>query len=130
MPIIQPTFPELQSVSWPAVFTIIRVFWRSSSPNNNESIIIEIGSHTDSRGTDLYNETLSQNRAQSVVDYLVSKGIDKKRIKAKGYGEKEPIAPNQNPDGTDNPEGRQMNRRTEFRVVGTIEGVSKIIYLR
>ena len=97
---------------------------------DNESIIIEIGSHTDSRGTDLYNETLSQNRAQSVVDYLVSKGIDKKRIKAKGYGEREPIAPNQNPDGTDNPEGRQMNRRTEFRVVGKIEGVSKIIYLR
>ena len=96
----------------------------------NANIIIEIGSHTDSRGSDLYNETLSQNRAQSVVNYLVAKGIDKKRIRAKGYGEKQPIAVNQNPNGTDNPKGRQMNRRTEFRVVGTIEGVSKIIYTR
>ena len=96
----------------------------------NANIIIEIGSHTDSRGSDLYNETLSQNRAQSVVNYLVAKGIDKKRIRAKGYGEKQPIAVNQNPNGTDNPKGRQMNRRTEFRVVGTIEGASKIIYTR
>ena len=58
---------------------------------DNENIIIEIGSHTDARGTDAYNVVLSQNRAQSVVDYLVNKGVDKKRIRAKGYGEKFPI---------------------------------------
>lgn len=98
--------------------------------SDNPDIIIEIGSHTDSRGSDSYNLTLSQKRAQSVVDYLVAKGIPRKRLKAKGYGEKMPIALNDNPDGTDNSEGRQMNRRTEFRVVGTINGVSDIIYTK
>jgi outer membrane protein OmpA-like peptidoglycan-associated protein len=44
-------------------------------------------------------------------------------LKAKGYGEKQPIAANQNPDGSDNPEGRQMNRRTEFRIIGKLENV-------
>ena len=94
----------------------------------NPSIIIEIGSHTDSKGTDSYNETLSQKRAESVVTYLIKKGISANRLKAKGYGEKVPIAPNENEDGTDNPEGRAMNRRTEFKIVGKIPGVSEIIY--
>lgn len=98
--------------------------------NENPDIVVEIGSHTDSRGSDAYNERLSQARAQSVVDYLVGKGIARKRLIAKGYGEKQPIAPNDNPDGTDNPEGRQMNRRTEFRVVGKIKGISEIIYTK
>ncbi len=96
----------------------------------NPDIIIEIGSHTDSRGSDVYNQKLSQKRAQSVVDYLVGKGITRNRLQAKGYGETTPIAPNENPDGSDNPEGRQMNRRTEFRVIGQIKGVSEIIYTR
>ncbi len=95
----------------------------------NPQIIAEIGSHTDSRGSDVYNQKLSQKRAQSVVDYLVvKKGIERKRLKAKGYGEKQPVAPNENEDGSDDPVGRQMNRRTEFRVVGKIEGISEIIY--
>ena len=93
-------------------------------------IKIEIGSHTDSRGSDAYNQRLSQQRAQSVVNYLVGKGIPRKRLAAKGYGESQPIAPNENKDGSDNPEGRQMNRRTEFRIVGKIEGVSEIIYTK
>lgn len=97
---------------------------------DNPNIVVEIGSHTDSKGSDQYNEKLSQERAQSVVDYLLAKGINKKRLIAKGYGEKQPIAPNENPDGTDNPEGRQMNRRTEFKVIGTIEGISEIIYTK
>lgn len=97
---------------------------------DNPGIIIEIGSHTDSRGSDAYNQKLSQRRAQSVVDYLVGKGIDRKRLVAKGYGESYPIALNDNPDGSDNPEGRQMNRRTEFKVIGTIDGVSEIIYTK
>jgi len=95
----------------------------------NPQIIAEIGSHTDAHGSDQYNQKLSQKRAQSVVDYLVNKkGIERSRLKARGYGEKQPIAPNDNEDGTDNPEGRQMNRRTEFRVIGKIEGISEIIY--
>ena len=96
----------------------------------NPDIKIEIGSHTDSRGSELYNQRLSQQRAQSVVDYLVAKGIPRKRLVAKGYGEIQPIAQNENEDGSDNPEGRQMNRRTEFRILGKIEGVSEIIYTK
>ncbi|CAN5241574.1 hypothetical protein BH09BAC1_BH09BAC1_03270 [soil metagenome] len=84
----------------------------------NPTLIIELGSHTDSVGTVGYNLTLSKNRAVSVVEYLIAKGIDKRRLVAKGYGESVFVAPNSNPDGTDNPEGRQKNRRTEFTVLG------------
>jgi outer membrane protein OmpA-like peptidoglycan-associated protein len=91
-------------------------------------LIIEISSHTDIKGTDEYNITLSQNRAQSVVDYLISKGIDKKRLIAKGYGKTQFIAPNFNPDGSDNPEGRQKNRRTEFKITGTLSKDSKYYF--
>ena len=87
----------------------------------NPEIVIEISSHTDSKGDDHYNMRLSQQRAESVVRYLIDKNIDKKRLVAKGYGESQPIAPNENPDGTDNPEGRQKNRRTEFKVIGKMD---------
>jgi outer membrane protein OmpA-like peptidoglycan-associated protein len=82
--------------------------------------IIEIGSHTDSIGDYKYNMELSQERAANVVKYLITKGISTDRLIAKGYGAEQPIAPNFNPDGSDNEEGRMKNRRTEFRVVGTI----------
>jgi OmpA-OmpF porin, OOP family len=95
---------------------------------NNPRIIVEIGSHTDSKGDDDYNIKLSQKRAESVVKYLIEKGIDKERLFAKGYGETKFIAPNENPDGSDYPEGRQMNRRTEFRIVGSLDQYSKVIY--
>jgi len=80
--------------------------------------IIEIGSHTDSTGTDDYNIKLSQRRSESVVKYLSEKGIPEERLQAKGYGESIPVAPNSNPDGSDNPEGRQLNRRTELKIMG------------
>jgi len=83
----------------------------------NPTIIIELGSHTDAVGSDASNFKLSQARAQSCVDYLISKGISKDRLSAKGYGESMPIAPNENEDGSDNEEGRQKNRRTEFKVL-------------
>jgi len=85
--------------------------------NDNPKIKVELGSHTDSKGNDEYNQKLSQQRAESAVKYLISKGISPARITAKGYGESQPIEPNENPDGTDNPEGRQRNRRTEFKVL-------------
>jgi OOP family OmpA-OmpF porin len=84
--------------------------------------IIEIGAHTDSIGVTEYNRQLSQDRANSVISYLIGKGISPQRLVAKGYGSEFPIAPNKNPDGTDNPEGREKNRRTEFRIIGTIGG--------
>jgi len=52
------------------------------------------------------------------VNYLIAKGIDKKMLNARGFGESKPIAANQLNDGTDNPNGRQLNRRTELRVIG------------
>ena len=82
--------------------------------------IVEIGSHTDSKGTEEYNIELSQKRSESVVGYLISKRISPDRLVAKGYGMRNPVAPNTNPDGSDNPEGRQLNRRTEFKIVGEI----------
>jgi len=84
---------------------------------DNPGIKVEISSHTDSIGSDLYNLNLSQLRAQSCVDYIISNGIGKERISAKGYGKSKPIAPNSLPDGKDNPAGRQLNRRTAFTVI-------------
>lgn len=87
----------------------------------NPDIMIEIYSHTDNKGSDAYNLKLSQQRAESVVNYLASKGFNRNRFKAVGYGETLPIAPNENPDGSDNPSGRQTNRRTEFKITGKID---------
>ncbi len=85
--------------------------------NDNPEIKIEMGSHTDSIGTVAYNIGLSQRRAESTVKYLISKGIEPARLVAKGYGKSKPIARNTNPDGTDNPRGRDRNRRTEFKIL-------------
>lgn len=87
----------------------------------NPEVIVEIQSHTDSKGSDKYNEKLSQQRAESVVNYLISKGISAERLKAKGYGESKPIAANENADGSDNAEGRATNRRTDFKIIGVID---------
>ncbi len=83
-------------------------------------ITIEIGSHTDDKGGERYNLRLSEKRAAGVVQYLIDKGISQKRLQYKGYGMSHPVAPNSLPDGTDNPEGRQQNRRTEFKIVGVL----------
>lgn len=84
---------------------------------DNPEIIIELSSHTDSIASVEYNLNLSQRRAQSAVNYMIQRGISPDRMVAKGYGELRPIARNTNPDGTDNPEGRQRNRRTEFKIL-------------
>lgn len=83
-------------------------------------IIVEVDAHTDSVGNADYNKNLSQERADNVVNYLIGKGIDKKRLIAKGYGSERPVAPNFKPDGSDNPDGREKNRRTEFQIIGTL----------
>jgi outer membrane protein OmpA-like peptidoglycan-associated protein len=84
---------------------------------DNPEIKIELGSHTDSVDDRAYNLQLSQRRAESAVNYIVQHGIAPDRLVAKGYGEDKPIARNTNPDGTDNPVGRQKNRRTEFKIL-------------
>jgi len=78
----------------------------------NLEVIIAVG-HTDSIGTDAYNQKLSVRRAESVKAYLISKGIEKNRIYTEGKGEKQPVADNKTK------EGRAKNRRVEIEVVGT-----------
>jgi len=78
---------------------------------------IEISGHTDSKGSESHNKALSQLRADAVKKYLVNKGIPKDRIITKAIGEKQPISPNINPDGSDNPLGRSNNRRTDIKIV-------------
>jgi outer membrane protein OmpA-like peptidoglycan-associated protein len=83
---------------------------------DNPTWNIELGSHTDCRGTDQYNDELSQKRSDSVVDYIIGKGIAKDRIIAKGYGESELV--NDCDDGVDcTEEEHRLNRRTEFKIV-------------
>ena len=84
---------------------------------DNPELKVELSSHADSVGPDAYNLALSQQRAQACVNYILSKGIGKERIYARGYGKSRPLAPNSLPDGRDNPAGRQLNRRTEFTIV-------------
>jgi peptidoglycan-associated lipoprotein len=84
---------------------------------DNPEIKIELSSHTDSIDDRAYNLELSQRRAESAVRYLVQHGIAPDRLIAKGYGEDKPIAKNTHPDGSDNPVGRQKNRRTEFKIL-------------
>ena len=83
----------------------------------NKNIGVELSSHTDDIGSAKFNLDLSQKRADAAVEYILSKGIEKKRIIAKGYGKAHPIAPNKLANGDDNPEGRAKNRRTEFKVI-------------
>ncbi len=78
----------------------------------NLEVIIAVG-HTDSVGSDAYNQKLSVRRAESVKAYLVTKGIEKNRIYTEGKGEKQPVADNKTK------EGRAKNRRVEIEVVGT-----------
>lgn len=77
----------------------------------HEEVKIEIAGHTDNIGTDAHNLKLSQNRANTILNYLTGKGIKATRLTAKGYGAAEPVADN----ATE--EGRQLNRRTEVRVL-------------
>ena len=93
----------------------------------NPNITIELGSHTDNRGTEASNDILSQKRAQSVCDYLVIRGIDPLRLTAKGYGERIPRTVNgvrltedyinKLPTEAERERAHQLNRRTEFKVL-------------
>ena len=77
---------------------------------DNPEILVEINAYTDNVGTDKYNLKLSQNRANSVVDYLVKKGIDDLRLYPTGFGKQNPVASNETE------QGRALNRRVEFRL--------------
>jgi len=81
----------------------------------NPELNVRIEGHTDSIGSDSYNQALSERRAEAVKRYLVSRGIAASRLSTEGKGETEPIADNTK-NGRDNPEGRAMNRRAELKV--------------
>ena len=81
------------------------------------SLQIEVIGHTDSKGSETYNLKLSKNRSNSVINYLVYNGIKHSRFTTSAVGEREHIAINTNPDGTDNPEGRKFNRRVSIKVL-------------
>ncbi len=94
--ILPPSEPELQKLV---------LFFK-----NNHGLNVEIQGHTDNTGTPQHNLELSWHRAQSVVDYLVSGGIEASRLKSKGYGETKPVASNENE------EGKRLNRRTTVKI--------------
>jgi outer membrane protein OmpA-like peptidoglycan-associated protein len=77
---------------------------------------IRVIGHTDSIGSAEFNQRLSEERAQAVADHLVANGVDADRIETEGRGETEPVEPNELEDGSDNPGGRQDNRRVEIIV--------------
>ena len=79
---------------------------------NNSTWTVEIGGHTDNRGSDNYNKRLSLKRAQAVVKYLIARKIASNRLIPVGYGEEKPIASND-----DEKDGREINRRTEFKIL-------------
>ncbi|HUM48322.1 MAG TPA: OmpA family protein, partial [Chitinophagales bacterium] len=78
----------------------------------NPSLKIEISGHTDNQGSAAYNQSLSQNRAKAVYEYLSATGIASSRLTFKGYGETKPLGSNETE------EGRSQNRRTTFTVTG------------
>ena len=95
----------LKPESYPSLDRVVKFM------QDNPDIKVEIDGHTDNIGSDAVNMKLSRARAQAVVNYITSKGIDPRRLVAKGFGESRPVASN------DTPEGRAQNRRVEFKIL-------------
>ena len=81
--------------------------------NQAKSRRVSVEGHTDSIGSDAYNQKLSERRAENVAGTLEKDGVSAQRVTVKGYGKRYPVAPNTTPDGADNPAGRAKNRRVE-----------------
>lgn len=96
---------DLKSESFPELDRLLKFL------NENQDLKVQISAHTDNQGSDTYNQKLSENRAKSVVDYLITKGIAQNRLKSVGYGKKQPITTNETE------EGRAQNRRVEFKFI-------------
>lgn len=86
---------------------------------------LQLDGHADWIGTVEYNLALSERRAKEAYDYLIARGIEDSRLIYQYFGEAVPVAPNANPDGSDNPQGRQLNRRCEISIKS--EGTAEII---
>lgn len=81
-----------------------------------KEIKVELQGHADAMGPEVYNQYLSEKRAESAKDYLLARGISEERISTKGFSELEPVAINTNPDGSDSFRGRKLNRRVEYEI--------------
>ena len=78
---------------------------------------IAVDGYTDAKGSNAYNQDLSQRRAESVVAWLTAHGVAAAQLQARGHGEADPVAPNAKPDGSDDPDGRAKNRRVEITII-------------
>lgn len=99
----------LRSAAGPELDAIGGRIGKSANP-----VVVE--GHTDAKGADDYNQKLSEDRARAVKTYLLAHGTAADRVTVVGWGERKPIAPNERPDGSDDPDGRQQNRRVEIVV--------------
>jgi outer membrane protein OmpA-like peptidoglycan-associated protein len=90
-----------------ALQTVARIVKEQNKP-------VTIEGHTDGKGTDSYNQTLSERRARSVENDLRHRLLELPPLATRGFGRSRPVAPNQQADGSDDPEGRQKNRRVEI----------------
>jgi outer membrane protein OmpA-like peptidoglycan-associated protein len=100
---------ELSPESFPELDRVVHLM------QDNPNIVIEISAHSDNVGSAWYNQTLSEKRAQSVVNYLLDFEVQKERIVAKGYGMSKPMVPNTSD------ENRALNRRVEFKIIDIVE---------
>lgn len=107
--IIENLLFDVNSASLPDTVKELEMLYQFMKNKPNVSILVE--GHTDNKGSDAYNYQLSLKRAESVRQYLVSRGIEASRIKTRGYGRRKPIAPN------DSEIGRRLNRRTEIVII-------------
>ncbi|MGB0885015.1 MAG: OmpA family protein [Chitinophagales bacterium] len=103
----QSDIREMYAVEMDSVLTLM---------NKYPNVKLKIDGHTDSKGSDAYNQKLSERRTIEAKEYFIEKGIDEARIMTQGFGETNPIAPNENTDGSDNEAGRAKNRRVEFKL--------------
>lgn len=99
--------PEYYSIL-DSVYSLMNIF-----PN----LFLKIDGHTDARGTEFYNQSLSERRCKAAAEYLLLKGLSPERIIMRGYSENVPLAPNVTPSGEDDPAGRAKNRRVEFKLL-------------
>jgi outer membrane protein OmpA-like peptidoglycan-associated protein len=107
---------DLLEVSFPLLDEVVKVM-----QDNPQIELVRVEGHTDSTGKPDYNKTLSQQRAESVMKYLIAKGVPGARLTAEGFGQERPIADNSDPAG------QEMNRRVEFVIVkqGPIKKIIK-----
>jgi outer membrane protein OmpA-like peptidoglycan-associated protein len=113
---LEPIYFEVDRATIrPGSFPILDAVAKVMSERTELKVRVE--GHTDSTGTAPHNDRLSQRRAEAVVIHLERQGIATDRLEAVGRGSSRPIAPNRHTDGSDDPQGRAKNRRTEFHIV-------------